>query len=88
MPGNASRHAIFQKGHTPGRLESVFTVSLLTPRRHPMARVSLVLTHDYRHYQHGPASAIGEPYVYTYDSRDYKQLEDAIHRALVTPIGR
>jgi hypothetical protein len=38
--------------------------------------------------QHGPASMIGEPYVYSYYSKNYTSLKDAIDRAVATPIER
>ncbi|WWC69545.1 uncharacterized protein I206_103487 [Kwoniella pini CBS 10737] len=38
--------------------------------------------------QHGPAIALGEPYVYKYYSQNYTDLEDAIRRAMSTSIER
>ncbi|OCF39474.1 hypothetical protein I317_06749 [Kwoniella heveanensis CBS 569] len=38
--------------------------------------------------QHGPAVALGEPYVYKYYSKNYTQLEEAVERAMSSDIGR
>lgn len=38
--------------------------------------------------QHGPAAAIGEPYVYSYKSGDEVDLVDKIRRAAERPIER
>ncbi|WRT67044.1 uncharacterized protein IL334_004010 [Kwoniella shivajii] len=38
--------------------------------------------------QHGPAIAIGEPYVYKYYAQNYTDLEHAVRRAMATPIDR
>ncbi|WVQ78015.1 hypothetical protein IAT38_000096 [Cryptococcus sp. DSM 104549] len=47
---------------------------------------------EWRHYsgasQHGPAAAIGPPYVYSYHARNFTQLEDAVRTAVNTPIDR
>jgi hypothetical protein len=47
----------------------------------------MMLTSD-RRYQHGPASAIGPPYVYSYYYKNYTQLEEAMTLASTTPIDR
>lgn len=39
-------------------------------------------------WQHGPAAAIGPPYVYSYYSKDYTSLERAVKQAIETPIER
>lgn len=39
-------------------------------------------------YQHGPAAAIGPPYVYSYHYSNYTQLELAVSLAHSTPIDR
>lgn len=39
-------------------------------------------------WQHGPAAAIGPPYVYSYYSKDYASLEHAVKQAMETPIER
>lgn len=39
-------------------------------------------------FQHGPAAALGEPYVYTYQKDDYKEMLRQIERARDTPIPR
>jgi hypothetical protein len=41
-----------------------------------------------RFSQHGPASMIGPPYVYSYYSNNFTQLEEAVHKAMNTPIER
>ncbi|OCF71955.1 hypothetical protein I204_07218 [Kwoniella mangroviensis CBS 8886] len=38
--------------------------------------------------QHGPAIALGEPYVYKYFAQNYTDLEDAVRRAMATSIER
>ncbi|WVR05095.1 hypothetical protein IAU60_002107 [Kwoniella sp. DSM 27419] len=38
--------------------------------------------------QHGPVMALGEPYVYAYDNKNYTQLEQAIEKAMATEIER
>ena len=57
--------------------ESVFG-SVVTVRR--------VLTGS--QFQHGPASAIGPPYVYSYYKDDSDSLRSALEQAVATPIGR
>lgn len=39
-------------------------------------------------FQHGPASAIGPPYVYSYFKEDLGSLQSALEQAVATPIGR
>jgi hypothetical protein len=41
-----------------------------------------------RRYQHGPAAALGPPYVYSYYYKNYEQLEEAVALAHSTPIER
>jgi hypothetical protein len=61
----------------PSRLPTLFTlISQLTS--HGPTRFS----------QHGPASQIGPPYVYSYYSQNYTSLLTAVHSALTTPIER
>ncbi|KAI9638396.1 uncharacterized protein MKK02DRAFT_10347, partial [Dioszegia hungarica] len=40
------------------------------------------------YYQHGPAMAIGPPYVYSYQQQNYTMLLEMVNKALVTPIER
>ncbi|WVF72286.1 hypothetical protein IAT40_007098 [Kwoniella sp. CBS 6097] len=37
--------------------------------------------------QHGPAVALGEPYVYKYYAQNYTQLEEAVEKAMSSDIG-
>ncbi|ODN84711.1 hypothetical protein L202_00602 [Cryptococcus amylolentus CBS 6039] len=47
---------------------------------------------EWRHYsgfsQHGPALRIGEPYVYSYNAKNYTELVEVVKRAMSTPIER
>jgi hypothetical protein len=43
---------------------------------------------DGRSHQHGPASLIGPPYVYSYFESNYSSLVEAVHQAFTTPIDR
>lgn len=42
----------------------------------------------YSHFQHGPAMAIGPPYVYSYFRNNYTELLEVVNKALNTPIER
>lgn len=39
-------------------------------------------------WQHGPASMLGPPYVYSYWRSNATQMEEKIEQALANPIGR